>query len=122
MVATTFGAVGSVEVDGCKLGELFAGVGTLRAGVGGCTLGTAVLFTLVTGVFSLLSLILAASLKMSVSCRSACVCFGLRSIGAFDSFCIATMRSCAASLKVSPGSIAGSLQCAGKNFAEPDMR
>ena len=117
MVATTCGAVGLVDVDGCSGLVLFFAC-TLGTGVSGFTLGDA-LFTLGAGVFSLLFVTLAVSLKISVSSRSAAVCFGFKSIGALDNFCIATMRSCAASRTVSPGSIAGILQCAGKNFAEP---
>ena len=112
MVASSRRAVGSVEVDGPS-GFAVSDVV--------CTLGADVLVTLGAGLFSLLSDTLAASLKISVSCCNACVCFGLRSIGAFDSFCIATM-TCAARRTVSPGSIAGILQCAGKNFADPEMR
>lgn len=112
--SSSCGAVGSVEVDGPS-GFAVSDVV--------CTLGADVLVTLRAGLFSLLSDTLAASLKISVSCHSACVCFGLRSIGAFDSFCIATMmRSCATRRTVSPGSIAGILQCAGKNFADTEMR
>ena len=120
VVARTFGDVEFVDVDGCNGFSLFA-VCTLGSGVG-FTLGTDVLCTLGAGLFSLSSANLAASLKIDVSCRSASVCLGFRSIGAFVNFCIATMRSCAARRTVSPGSIAGILQCAGKNFAVPVMR
>ena len=100
-MASTFGVVGLCDVDGCTLGA------------GCCTLG-AELFTLGAGLFSLSSSVTrAASLKISVSLRRASVCFGLRSIGAFVSFCIAVIRSCAASQRVSPGSMAGILQWAG---------
>ncbi len=73
-------------------------------------------------MFSFAFVIRAASLNISVSCRSAWVCFGFKSMGALDNFCIAPMRSCAARRTVSPGSIAGILQWAGKNFADPVMR
>ena len=88
----TLGDVASCEVDGFVP----------------CTLGTGLGFSVLTFV---------AVLKISVNCCNASVCFVLRLIGALLSFDMATMRSCAASLIVSPGSIAGILQCTGKNFA-----
>ena len=98
----TFGDVGSCDEDGCTL-------------VSGC-------FTLGAGLFSVFSSSThAASLKISVSLRRASVCFGLRSIGALDNFCIAVIGFWAANRTVSPGSMAGILQCTGKNFSEADV-
>ena len=67
-------------------------------------------------------LLCVAELKMSTSWRRDVVCHGLRSMGAFDSVCIALMRSCAVRCNVSPGSIAGILVCFGIFFGDPDMR
>ena len=87
-----------------------------------CTFGAGVLMcrgdrrgdTLGGGSFSLSSLIFVAVLKMSASWRRAAVCCSVRSIGAsLFLFINALMRSCAASRMVSPGSMFGSLQCAG---------
>jgi hypothetical protein len=52
-----------------------------------------------------------AELKMSATLQRAVVCCGLRSMGAFDSVCIALMRSSTARCSVSPGSMAGILVC-----------
>ena len=55
-------------------------------------------------------------LNNSAICLRAAVCCSLRSIGAFfGPFLSATIKSCASNQMVSPGSIAGILQCAGKN-------
>ena len=83
---STLGDVASNDVDGC----VFFNVGVLLS----FTLGTELsVFILGGALFSLLSLTRAASLKIVASCLSACVCFGFRSIGAFDIFSMATMRS-----------------------------
>ena len=56
-------------------------------------------------------------LNNSASCLRAEVCRSLRSIGAlFGLFLSAKIKPCAANLIVSPGPIAGILQCAGKNW------
>ena len=57
-----------------------------------------------------------AELNMSASWQRAVVCHELRSMDAFDSVCIALMRSCAARCSVSPGSMAGVLVWFGKKL------
>ena len=59
----------------------------------------------------------AACEKISESFRNASVWLWCRLIGANVFFCLkALMRSCAANLMESPGSIVGCLQCCGKNL------
>ena len=106
------GSVWSVDVDGVLVGLV-----TLVAGGGLCTLGSGVgcCVTVLLSTFALVA-------KMSANCCNAVVCCVVRVIGAFDTVCMAVMRSCAARRIVSPGSIAGIFVCFGKNFADPKMQ
>jgi hypothetical protein len=82
-------------------------------------------FTLRTGASTLGSGASSTVVTVSNISKSLCnasVWRGSRLIGALECFCrSATMRSCAASRIVSPGSMTSILQCLGKNFAELDV-